>query len=72
MNHCRLQRDVRFLRVVVFLIYRYGGSIHECLLIESSRPYMAAYNLSVYVLLLSISFNLMSLMRENIMLKRFL
>jgi hypothetical protein len=53
----------------------YGGSTHKRLLNESSRPYMLAYYLFLYVLLLcigeaitvSISFNLMSA-RENIML----
>jgi hypothetical protein len=54
----------------------YGGSSHERLLSESNRPYMLAYYLFLYVLLLcirrevitvSISFNLMS-GRENIML----
>ena len=53
----------------------YGGFTHERLLSESSRPYMLAYYLFLYVLLLcigevitvSISFNLMSA-RENIML----
>jgi hypothetical protein len=54
----------------------YGGSIHERLLSESSRPYMLAYHLFLYILLLciggevntkSISVNLMS-GRENIML----
>jgi hypothetical protein len=47
----------------------YGGSTHERLLSESSRPYVLAYYLFLYVLLLciggevitiSISFNLMS------------
>jgi hypothetical protein len=47
----------------------YGGSTHERLLSESSHPYMLAYYLFLYVLLLciegefvtvSISFNLMS------------
>jgi hypothetical protein len=46
----------------------YGGITHERLLSESSRPYMLAYYLFLYVLLLctgevitvSISFNLMS------------
>jgi hypothetical protein len=55
----------------------YGVSTHEPLLCESSRPYMLAYYLFLYVLLLciggevitvSISFNLMS-GRENIMLR---
>jgi hypothetical protein len=32
----------------------YGGSTHERLLSESSRPYMLAYYLFVYVLLLCI------------------
>jgi hypothetical protein len=53
----------------------YGGFTHERLLSESSRPYMLAYYLFLYVLLLcigevitvSISFNLMSA-RENMML----
>jgi hypothetical protein len=54
----------------------YGGFTHERLLSESSRPYMLAYYLFLYVLLLciggevitvSIYFNLMS-GRENIML----
>jgi hypothetical protein len=54
----------------------YGGSTHERLLSESSRPYMLAYYLFLYVLLLcigqevitvSISFHLMY-RRENIML----
>jgi hypothetical protein len=53
----------------------YGGSTHERLLSESSRPYMLACYLFLYVLLLcvgggvitvSISFNLMYA-RENIM-----
>jgi hypothetical protein len=54
----------------------YGGSTHERLLSESSRPYMLAYYLFLYVLLLyrkrkvmtvSICFYVMS-GRENIML----
>jgi hypothetical protein len=53
----------------------YGGSTHQRLLSEISRPYMLAYDLFLYVLLLctggevitvSISFNLI-FGRENIM-----
>jgi multisubunit Na+/H+ antiporter MnhC subunit len=55
---------------------RYGGSTHERMLSESSRPYMFAYYLFPYGLLLCmeadviavmISFNLMSA-KVNIML----
>jgi hypothetical protein len=54
----------------------YGGFTHERLLSKSSRPYIIAYYLLLYelllcirgeVIILSISFNLMS-GRENIML----
>jgi hypothetical protein len=48
----------------------YGGSTHERLLSESSRPYMLAYNLILYVLLLCIGGEVITVSQSFILMFR--